>query len=155
MKQFFDNLAQKIRKAYEGVRPDSAEGRAVLEMRDSVERIQGLFAEALVDASENYRGTNDTKNTAQEGGVKYQDRPAGYDYSKPFDQQIDDYKNGIIPSGDTLIVGETPDIFKQIGFNALPMSINATHVDYALKGTKDADHYIDWCYCNGICKRFC
>ena len=71
MKQFFDNLAQKIRKAYEGVRPDSAEGRAVLEMRDSVERIQGLFAEALANASENYRGTNDTKNTAQEGGVKY------------------------------------------------------------------------------------
>lgn len=65
-----------------------------------------------------------------------------YDYSKSFSQQIDDYKNGLIPKDDTLIIGATPDVFKSIGFNPLPMTINTTHVDYALNGTKDIDHYL-------------
>ena len=63
-----------------------------------------------------------------------------YDYSKSFAQQIDDYKSGKIPNGDTLLVGSTPKLFQSIGFNALPMTINTTHVDYALNGTKDTDH---------------
>ena len=55
MKQFFDNLLTKIRNAYKGLTPDSAEGNAVLEMTDAIERIQQLFAEALVEASENFQ----------------------------------------------------------------------------------------------------
>ncbi len=55
MKQFFDNLLTKIRNAYNGQTPDSAEGNAVLEMTDAIERIQQLFAEALVEASENFQ----------------------------------------------------------------------------------------------------
>ena len=55
MKQFFDNLVAKIRRIYNGQVPDSAEGRAVLEMKDSIEKIQQLFAEALAEASENFQ----------------------------------------------------------------------------------------------------
>jgi hypothetical protein len=55
MKQFFDNLLTKIRNAYKGQTPDSVEGNAVLEMTDAIERIQQLFAEALVEASENFQ----------------------------------------------------------------------------------------------------
>lgn len=33
-------------------------------------------------------------------------------------------------------------MWRKVGFNALPVTINQTHVDYALNGTKDADHYI-------------
>ena len=55
MKQFFDNLAAKIRNIYKGLTPDSAEGNAVLDMKDSIEKIQQLFAEALVEASENFQ----------------------------------------------------------------------------------------------------
>ena len=57
MKQFFDNLLTKIRNAYKGLTPDSNEGKAVLEMTDSIEKLQQLFAEALVDASENYQSS--------------------------------------------------------------------------------------------------
>ena len=57
MKQFFENLLNKIRNAYKGLTPDSAEGKAVLEMTDSIEKIQQLFAEALVDAGENYQAS--------------------------------------------------------------------------------------------------
>ena len=77
-----------------------------------------------------------------EGQVVYSLPKGGYDYSKSFEEQVDDYKSGNIPSGDTLIVGPTPEVFQKIGFTALPMSINTTHVDYALYGTKDADHYL-------------
>ena len=53
-----------------------------------------------------------------------------------------DYKKGLIPKGDTLLVGKTPDVFLGIGMNALPVTINTTHVDYALNGTKDFDHHL-------------
>ena len=57
IKQFFDNLLTKIRNAYKGLTPDSDEGKAVMEMTDSIEKIQQLFAEALVEASENYQAS--------------------------------------------------------------------------------------------------
>lgn len=63
-----------------------------------------------------------------------------YDYSKSFSEQIDDYINGKIPKNDTLLVGGTPDVFKKIGLNSLPVTINQRHIDYALNGTKDLDH---------------
>ena len=68
MKQFFDNLLNKIRGIHNGQTPDSVEGSAVLEMTDSIEKIQQLFAEALADAGENFRTAE--KNTTEEGGVQ-------------------------------------------------------------------------------------
>lgn len=65
-----------------------------------------------------------------------------YDFSKSFAEQIDDYKKGNFPKRDTLILGGTPDILQKIGFNALPMTISQSHVDYAINGTKDSDHYL-------------
>lgn len=65
-----------------------------------------------------------------------------YDYSKSFADQIDDYKKGLFPVYDTFVVSETPKVWQDIGFNALPVTLNQTHVDYALNGTKDADHEI-------------
>ena len=69
MKQFFDNLVAKIRNAYKGLTPDSDEGKAVLEMTDSIEKIQQFFAEALVEASDNFQRAE--KNTTEDGGVQY------------------------------------------------------------------------------------
>ena len=63
-----------------------------------------------------------------------------YDFKKSFSEQVEDYKNGVFPTNDALLIGSTPQIYKNIGFNALPMTINQTHVDYALNGTKNADH---------------
>lgn len=65
-----------------------------------------------------------------------------YDYSKSFADQIDDYKKGLFPVYDTFVVSETPKVWQDIGFNALPVTLNQTHVDYALNGTKDEDHEI-------------
>ena len=55
IRKFFDNLVKKIREFYSGLQPDSEEGKMVLQMKDQIEQIQQLFADALVDASENYQ----------------------------------------------------------------------------------------------------
>lgn len=60
-----------------------------------------------------------------------------YDYSRSFAQQVDDYLAGKIPERDTLVLGETPELYQQIGLSALPMVIDQTHVDYALNGKRD------------------
>ncbi len=67
---------------------------------------------------------------------------APYDYKKSFAQQVDDFKQGKIPVNDSLLVGRTPKIWQDVGFNAVPVTINQTHVDYAVNGTKDSDHFI-------------
>ena len=64
------------------------------------------------------------------------------DYSRDFSDQIEDYKNGNIKNGDTLLVGKAPDVFLKIGMNPMPVTINTTHVEYALNGTKDFDHQV-------------
>lgn len=74
--------------------------------------------------------------------VKFSRRANIYDYTKSFEEQIDDYKKGLIPKTDTLLVGATPEVWQKIGFNALPVTINQTHIGYALNNTKDTDHSI-------------
>jgi hypothetical protein len=54
IKEFFDNLARKIRAIYKNLTPDSVEGQAVLQMKDQIVEIQKLFAEALVEAGHNF-----------------------------------------------------------------------------------------------------
>ena len=65
-----------------------------------------------------------------------------YDYSRSFAQQIDDYVAGKFPKNDTFVLGKTPDIFQKVGLSALPMTMDQIHVDYALNGTKNADHQL-------------
>lgn len=54
IREFFDNLGKKIREIYKDLTPDSLEGQAVLQMKDQIDQIQQLFAEALTEASENF-----------------------------------------------------------------------------------------------------
>ena len=85
--------------------------------------------------------TDGQKNNAQEG-VKHSREMDGYDYTKSFEQQLEDWKDGKIPKNDTLLVGATPEVFKGIGMPALPVTINGTHIDYALNNSKDFDHFL-------------
>lgn len=110
-------------------------------IKDTIRKLRGTGEEKkLLELEQIYRRA--ARITGQEEGYGGAQYSAGYDHSKPFAQQVDDYKNGILPQTDTLTVGETPEVLQEIGFNALPMTINKTHVDYALNGTKDADHWI-------------
>lgn len=66
IRSWVKEMAEKIRKAYARLKPDSAEGRAVLQMKDSIEEIEKLFLEGLQDSAQAAAGGQ--KNTAQEGG---------------------------------------------------------------------------------------
>ena len=83
------------------------------------------------------------ESEARESGQKNSySSAASYDFSKPFSDQVDDWVAGKFPEKDTLVVGPTPQVFLNIGFNKLPVTINQTHVDYAVNGTKNANHYM-------------
>ena len=85
----------------------------------------------------------DAESETRESGRKNSySSTASYDFSKPFSDQVDDWIAGKFPKKDTLVVGPTPQVFLDIGFNKLPVTINQTHVDYAVSGTKNADHYM-------------
>ena len=80
IREFFDNLAKKIREIYKDLTPDSLEGQAVLQMKDQIDQIQQLFAEALSEASENFQAAAeiglevDTETESVSPAVMYSER---------------------------------------------------------------------------------
>lgn len=74
IKKFFDDLAAKVRKLYANAQAETDEGQFVQGLsKDIIYRLQQLFAEALVDASEHY-ATSEQKNTDTQIGVKMMSR---------------------------------------------------------------------------------
>ena len=59
IKDFIKNLVARIKKAYEGLTPDSDEANYVREMVDAAEQLQALWTDALIDAGESYSAVND------------------------------------------------------------------------------------------------
>ena len=55
LKSWIDKMASRISKYYDGVNPDSREGKFVAGLNDEFKKIQDLFADALSDASTNYK----------------------------------------------------------------------------------------------------
>ena len=138
LKEILDN----IRAAYQGIDTKDRASQAVQEIGEAIDELYAKMEDALITASKASQNTA-TKNAKTEGDVKAQyANTTNYDFSKSFSEQVDDYKAGTFPTEDTLMVGGTPKVWQKVGFNALPVTINQTHVEYALNGTKDADHHI-------------
>lgn len=150
------NAFKKLRKIINGT---SFAERKILKRMSAAEQ---LWADAFHEASRRANGTqsNESKTKARKPETtkslteksrknmrysakkKTADDGSLYDYTKSFAQQIDDWIAGNFPARDSLMIGGTPQVFQSIGFNALPMTINQTHVDYAINGTKNTDHMI-------------
>lgn len=112
-------------------------------------KVNKILSRAEVDEILRENGVEPTKWQGPDGEqmeaddmVKQYSMRGKYDYSKSFEKQVDDWKNGNFPTGDSLLVGRTPELYRQIGMGDLPMTINQTHVDYIVNGTKDADHFM-------------
>ena len=63
IKRFFDKWAKAIKDAYAQYSPNSREGQIVAKWKDSIEQIQALFVEGLVDASESYAKAEGVRNS--------------------------------------------------------------------------------------------
>ena len=57
IKKFFQGLFAKFKKVYEGLTPEQKDAQDIREMKDMFDRLQTAFAEALVEASENFRAS--------------------------------------------------------------------------------------------------
>ena len=94
---------------------------------------------ALSYAAEQIKGMNAGQNGREKHNLRSGNIQSEeiYDYSKSFAEQVEDWKTGKIPKDDTLLVCETPEVFQKIGLGALPMTIDQTHMNYALSGAKE------------------
>lgn len=94
IKDFIAKLVARIKAAYDGLNPESYEANIVRDMKDSAERLQRLWVEALVDAGTNTVDIKETESSTaattqnaigaiHEDSV-YQDRDAEYFSERTF-----------------------------------------------------------------------
>lgn len=57
IKEFFEKLIAKFKKAYEGLSPEQKDARDIRELKDMFDKIQTAFVEGLVEASENFQAS--------------------------------------------------------------------------------------------------
>ena len=69
IKRFFEKMIAKFRKAYAELTPDQQDARDIRAMKDMFDRIQTAFAEALVEASDNFNAITavETENLTDAG----------------------------------------------------------------------------------------
>lgn len=79
IKDFFTGLVEKLRNAYKGVDPDSDIGRVMKRAIQDNETVAQAWAEAVVEAGENYQLQDGQKNNAR-GGERHSDRASKYSY---------------------------------------------------------------------------
>ena len=112
IKDWLLEIADKLKKAadaYRGMKPDSVEGRMVREMDGVFDEIQKLFAEGLVEASENFAAAEGQKNTTQEGGVKYSDKYLAAEVDPNVLNMVTQVTSGNYSDNDKVELGKVPD----------------------------------------------
>lgn len=120
IKQFIDKWVSKLRKYYgkDGIYVTTI-GKQASEL-EQFEKLQQLFAEALVDAGENYQKAQ--KNTTDAGGVKYSlnSNAKGELHKALYDKTY---------QGELLLRDESPAIIlAQKGVKNLPMTMKVSHI---------------------------
>lgn len=156
VREFIVNLRKAQTDMYDGNEELHDAALKLREALKSLEEVQEVFDNALENSIRNMRNalaeaenakTRENldvleKQAEKEGLQLSEETDNKYDFTKSFAEQVEDFKNGKFPQYDTLLVGGTPQKWQSVGFNALPVTLNQTHVDYALNGTKNFNHTI-------------
>ena len=124
IKDFFSGLVEKLRSAYKGIDPDSDIGRVMKRTIQDNETVAQAWAEAVVEAGENYQLQDGQKNNAREGvtetGVRYS--------SRKLSEQIDEVANQTFDRNNHVNYGSTPRALSNIlSLPILPMLGTYTH----------------------------
>ena len=112
IRDFFTELLEDLKamvNAYKHHKPNSKEGRMVADMQEVIDKIQPIFAEALLDAGETRQTA--TKNTAEDGGVRYSIRDTNIkrnmieygDYASE-NRKVKNTAEGIIANNKTVVI---------------------------------------------------
>ncbi len=105
--------------------------------------LDGTQLKSATDNTGTFDGRNHNLRFSRKAGERTESAPGRiYDYSKPFAEQVDDWMAGQTPQYDTLLIGRTPLLYRQIGLSDVPMTIDQTHLDYMVNGTKNEDHHL-------------
>lgn len=133
IKDFVLGLAEKIKAAYARLKPDSAEARYVLQMKESIDQFAQLFAEGIMDSGAE-------KNSTGEGGVKYSRKgySAQADITKQYQTAVDQILNMQNTKKDHIVIGYTPEIYSTLGMPSLPFVIGTGHIYSAAKTEAEA-----------------
>ncbi len=138
-----------VEAVYEGGNENVRTALNELADNAAAEAVEGLAFQQAVDAAENRAQAREQGVEIGES-VQYSERKH-YDYSKPFAQQVDDWIGTVaksekwtgdrVPTGDSLVMGATPEVLKKIGLAELPMVFNNdTHLKNAIVSPEDKDH---------------
>lgn len=124
IKDFFTGLVEKLRNAYKGLDPDSDMGRVMKRAIQDNETVAQAWAEAVVEAGENYQLQDGQKNNAREGvtetGVRYS--------SRKLSEQIDEIANQTFDRNNHVNYGSTPRALSNIlSLPILPILGTYTH----------------------------
>ena len=71
IKKFFENLISKFKEIYASLTPDQKDAQDIQQMKDMFDRIQDAFAKALVEASDNFRAS---EQVLAEAGITVNDK---------------------------------------------------------------------------------
>ena len=127
IKDFVLGLAEKIKAAYARLKPDSAEARYVLQMKESIDQFAQLFAEGIMDSGAE-------KNTDQKDGekIRYSVRSSfAKELQEWFDTTSHDERK---VSGKRFLVGTTTDVLKSIGVKDYEIYFGGSKIDKILTG---------------------
>lgn len=141
VKQWFRDLAAKLRRAYNGLNPDSQIAQYAKKTIQQVDGLVQLWADMAVDAAENYRGA-----VAKDAGITSDDsmysirRTSNMSWGQQIRSALK--HNGKIQHMDTLVVMSNTPAYLLTGNTVnLPMAIPLSVITKAQKG-QNADHAI-------------
>ena len=141
VKQWFRDLAQKLRDAYKGLHPDSEIAQYAKKTIQQVDGLVQMWADMAVDAAENYRGAvaKDTGITSDDAMYSIR-RTSNMSWGQQIRSALN--HNGKIQHMDTLVVMSNTPAYLLTGNTVnLPMAIPLSVITKAQKG-KNADHAI-------------
>ena len=135
IKSFLGKFVQRLKAAYKGVSPQTVEGQIVSSMVDAAQELQDLFADALLEAGENFHTAE--KNTTSEGGVRYQGGNTGYD-GVDLANDYSSYTWDFLTAAKDMQVTNLPEVNSVRGSNGKvdPKTVISMGLENAKKGGK-------------------
>ena len=140
IKSFVDQWVTKLREFLKG-ETVSKEGKIVANL-EKFEQIQQMFMEAMDVAGKNFANAEvaDEKSTTPEGDAMFSHKKESVqseittEYQKTVDQVLSMQNT----KPDHVVIGYTPDVYKDLGMPALPFVIGTGHIYSAAKTEAEA-----------------